>query len=236
MATRNEIIYSIRNLAYGGITSSEATISTAQIAFWIDVERAKLMKEEFEKNKALSPIWIQDLGCVEVTCADKVECCDFGCGSDEYIYKTVLPIPRPVNINWSGIHNNTLITYVGLATHDHPFEFTAEPIAQWARFKRWTPKKPRAFLRGQHIYITNIRNPSHLEVINIKGVFENPDKVVEFVTCGENCITGENEYPIPTHLLSPLQQLVYDKWLRPAMGTNTDYENNSNPVKPVEPA
>jgi len=129
MATRNEIIYSIRNLAYGGITSSEATISTAQIAFWIDVERAKLMKEEFEKNKALSPIWIQDLGCVEVTCADKVECCDFGCGSDEYIYKTVLPIPRPVNINWSGIHNNTLITYVGLATHDMPFEFTAEPIA-----------------------------------------------------------------------------------------------------------
>lgn len=235
MATLLEVVYGIRNLAYGGMTNMESTISTRQIIYWINVERAKLIKEEFEKNKLMSPVWIQDLGCLKVRCLDKVECCEFECDSDEYIYKTIDKIPTPVGINWSALHSNTLITYVGLATHDSPFEFTAEPIAHWSRFKRYTKLKPRAFYRDGYIYITNIKNPSHLEVINVKGVFMNPEEADTISKCNDVCYEKEFEYPIPSHLLSPLQALVVDKWLRPAISTQTDYINNASDIKSSQP-
>jgi hypothetical protein len=231
MATLLEIVYSIRNMAYGGQSASDSTVSTSQISFWVNTERSKLLKEEFEKNKLMNPRWIQDLGCVPVQCLDKVQCCELNYRSDEFIYRTVNRIPDPTGINWSGLHSNVLLTYVGLATHDQPFEFTAEPIAHWSRYKRFTSNKPRSFYRDGYVYITNIKNPSHLEVINIKGVFEDPEKVAIYNVCNNPDCSEDVEYPIPSHLISPLQQLVYDKWLLPTMRTVTDYINDARENK-----
>lgn len=231
MATVEEVIYSIKNLAYGGLSTQESTISDSQILYWCNVERSFLIKEEFEKNKLLSPGWKQSLGCVQVQCVDKVDCCDLIYGSDQFIYRTVEKVPIPVSINWSALHSNVLLTYVGLVTYDTPFEFTSESISNWSKYNRWTPNKPRSFYRDGYIYITNIKNPSHLEYIGVQGVFENPEQVLEYNKCRDQCTNEQSEYPLASHLGSLLQQLVLDKWLRPLLAGATDYVNNAQDPK-----
>ena len=39
---------------------------------------------------------IQDLGCLEVSCIDKAECCNICINTEEHVYRTLLPIPTPI--------------------------------------------------------------------------------------------------------------------------------------------
>ena len=50
MITLNEIAYNIKNLAYGGVTSLENTISLRQIKHWIHYHRAKLIADNIDKG------------------------------------------------------------------------------------------------------------------------------------------------------------------------------------------
>ena len=50
MITLNEIAYNIKNLAYGGSTSTENNISLRQIKHWIHYHRAKLIADNIDKG------------------------------------------------------------------------------------------------------------------------------------------------------------------------------------------
>ena len=50
MITLNEIAYNIKNLAYGGLTSTENNISLRQIKHWIHYHRAKLIADNIDKG------------------------------------------------------------------------------------------------------------------------------------------------------------------------------------------
>jgi hypothetical protein len=50
MITLNEIAYNIKNLAYGGSTSTENSISLRQIKHWIHYHRAKLIADNINKG------------------------------------------------------------------------------------------------------------------------------------------------------------------------------------------
>lgn len=50
MITVNEIAYNIKNIAYGGSTSTENSISLKQIKHWINYHRAKLIADNIDKG------------------------------------------------------------------------------------------------------------------------------------------------------------------------------------------
>jgi len=50
MITLNEIAYNIKNIAYGGSTSTENSISLRQIKHWIHYHRAKLIADNIDKG------------------------------------------------------------------------------------------------------------------------------------------------------------------------------------------
>ena len=50
MITLNEIAYNIKNLAYGGRSSTESNISISQIKHWVHYHRAKLIAENDDKG------------------------------------------------------------------------------------------------------------------------------------------------------------------------------------------
>tara|TARA_R100001510_G_scaffold29783_1_gene26416 strand:- start:691 stop:1797 length:1107 start_codon:yes stop_codon:yes gene_type:complete len=50
MITLNELAYNIKNIAYGGESSDESSISTNQIKFWIHYHRAKLIADNINKG------------------------------------------------------------------------------------------------------------------------------------------------------------------------------------------
>jgi len=228
MVTLNELIYNIKDIKYGGVSSNDTDLSDDQVAFWIRIVRALLLRQEFERNKMTNPSLVQDLGCVPIECVDRVECCNLGYTSEEYLHRTVNKIPAPLFINWAGLHNPAIFTYIGLVTHDKPFEFTSEAIVNQAKHKKYTASMPRAFYRNERIYITNIKNPSNLELINIKGIFEDPEEAKKFNKCdGELCFTRDQPYPITPYLIDPMQDIILDKYLGMISQTKADKENNA---------
>lgn len=50
MITLNELAYNIKNIAYGGQTTDENTITTKQIKFWIHYHRARLIAENVDRG------------------------------------------------------------------------------------------------------------------------------------------------------------------------------------------
>ena len=60
MATLNEIVYNIRNIAYAGTNNSEQDLSTRQIKFWVHYTRAKLLKQMAANGKQLPYICFQN--------------------------------------------------------------------------------------------------------------------------------------------------------------------------------
>jgi hypothetical protein len=62
MASLNEIAYNIKNMAYGGgSTTGEETIGIRQIKFWIHYYRAQLIREEAIKGKGIHHSFFQEL-------------------------------------------------------------------------------------------------------------------------------------------------------------------------------
>jgi hypothetical protein len=62
MATLNEIAYNIKNLAYGGsTTTSEESVGIRQIKFWIHYYRAMLIKEESMGGRGVNTHFFQEI-------------------------------------------------------------------------------------------------------------------------------------------------------------------------------
>ncbi len=62
MASLNEIAYNIKNMAYGGgSTTGEETIGIRQIKFWVHYYRAQLIREESRKGKGIHHAFYQEL-------------------------------------------------------------------------------------------------------------------------------------------------------------------------------
>jgi len=57
MVTLNELVYNIKNLAYGGKTGVESTMSDSQIKFWIHYHRAKIINELVQKNQNIDDFY-----------------------------------------------------------------------------------------------------------------------------------------------------------------------------------
>lgn len=53
MATLNELTYNIKNIAYGGSTNTEQTVSNNQIKFWIHYYRAQILGEMLAAGQGL---------------------------------------------------------------------------------------------------------------------------------------------------------------------------------------
>ena len=62
MASLNEIAYNIKNMAYGGSsTTGEETIGIRQIKFWVHYYRAQLIREEARRGKGIHHTFYQEL-------------------------------------------------------------------------------------------------------------------------------------------------------------------------------
>lgn len=230
-----EIIDDISNLIYAGLPTQNAVLSDMQVLHWINVERAYLIKKNSEQNRVdIDPVLVQDLGCVEVQCVDTVECCNLCIPTDESILRTVNPVPIPISYDNSSFRDPYLFTYVGLVDYMTPFEFTSPAISRWSKFNKYTSHIVRAFYRKPYIYIINANNIYDLEVISIRGVFQNPYEAGQVTTC-TSCKSLEDEYPIPTYLISPLKEIILKKYAPFIMNLRLDTSNDAKDLtSPLE--
>lgn len=218
----SEIIWNIKNLYNGGIQSDDVNLSDEQLAHIINYYRAKLIKQEQEKSKAVKDLFIQNLGKLDVSKFDKNECCII----ENCVLRTKLKIPKPLE---SSIGLN--LSFVGLL-NGKPFQRYNANSAYWKQNNKYTNKSPGYYYQNGYIYLINTPNIM-LSYINIQGIFEDPKVAEDFRTCdcsqnNEKCSdTGfDFEYPIPAHLEDTLFKMIMDAELRVPIN-QTDTTNNS---------
>lgn len=223
MAKLNEIIFNIKNLKAGGVQNRDIELSDRQYAFIIGYYRALLLRREIEQGRKAKGNWIQNLGQVTFLKADRNECCTI----EDCIVRTESQIPSPIEI-----YEGDLITYVGTTDGANPFQKTTYNRAVWDKYAKYTGKLPKYYIQNNYIYILN--PPSSIfEIGNIQGIFSDPVKVQEFITCGcdnADCFDSLNfdfEYPLPEYLLDSLYKMMIDAEIKFSTMIPADTLNNS---------
>lgn len=221
MATINQIIYNIKNISKGGLSSDDNPISDRLIKHWISVERSALLKAFLDKEKASIQSAEQSLGCVYLVCVDRSECDSIGIYSKEYISRTENKIPIPLDTEKMG----QMITRVS-TIYGEPIEFTSETISVYSKYKKYGSKLRRAFIRNEYLYIENSKE---LELVKIDGIFQDPQLVNNFMNCdGTVCYSDDDNYPIPESMISNLVEIVIKKYLNISLTTQQDKTNDAN--------
>jgi hypothetical protein len=210
MALLSEIIFNIKNLRKNGRVSDDDSISDRQWAFIINYYRAKLVKQEQQKKKAISGNIVQNLGKVTLIKADKNECCEIG----DCILRIENPLPTAIDTD-----AQPLITYVGLLNGSRSFQRTTYERAIWDAHAKYTGKEPKWYQQGNYIYIVNPPT-KNLKYINVQGVFEDPTKAITYRTCdceenGETCFEGfDYEYPLAVDKIDTVIKMIAEAELR----------------------
>jgi hypothetical protein len=219
----SELIYNIKNLLSGGKQSDDQFISDRQLAFIINYYRAKLFKEDEQKGRFNKELYIQNLGKVTLIKADKNECT---CEIDSCILRTEFKIPIPLETK-GGIN----ITFVGLL-NGKPFTKTYHNVLPWKRASKYTGKLPKYYYQNGYIYIIDPPT-SMMTYINIQGIFEVPEKAINFRTCdcpqnNEDCFSSfDYDYPLPQHHVDTVVKLISQTEIRLLMAIPTSTTNNS---------
>jgi hypothetical protein len=219
MATERELIYDIRSIIAPKITDDD-NLSELQIRFWIKSSRAVLIRRDYEKGRAINPDIIQSLGCVEVVQVDSSEC---GLSTGCVVLRTKCQIPNTIEGSFTN-----MITRVGPASTMLK-SYPIKPYSRlpWLNKDKFTKNITKAALHNGYIYLVSSKQ---LEgIINIQGVFENPEEVSNFTTCeGEACYSLDNKYPLGAHLIDALKQMVVELAMSRYNIPNDEVHDNSD--------
>lgn len=220
----SEIIYNIKNLISGGIQSDDFNLSNEQLSFIVGYYRAKLVKQDQDKGRFNKSLYVQNLGAVPLTTADKNECCEGEC-----ILRTVLKIPSPLE-TYKGLN----ITFVG-TLNGMPFDKQEHNSIIWNKAAKYTGKESKWYYQNGYIYLVN--PPTMLlDTINIQGIFEDPTLAEKFRVCdcpdtNQDCSsvfpTMDYEYPLPLHHVDTIVKLVAETELRILTSLPNDLSNDS---------
>lgn len=217
--TLENIVTDLVKIIRGSSVSQSETISRRQLEEWINEYRAILLKQDLDKGKRPNPDYIQELPGLELEVVDKSTGSDLL--STTYFMRTVKEIPKTIDLNFkSGI------MYVGTIDGEE-ITFVAEGRSLWQRFKRFTSRTPLAFLRNRKIHINSV---TPLQYINVRGVFQVPTEVGNFINLDAAVTTlgYRDAYPIPSNMIPVLKEMILSKELGVMSQTPSDNKNDGN--------
>jgi len=213
------IVRDLIRIIRGSIETQSETISDRQIEYWVHQYRALLLKQDIDKSKVPNPDYIQEIKGLHLTQIDITEISGIPIG--KYILKSDLQLPKTIDCNFkSGF------TYIGTAA-GREIQYIPQSRANWQQYKTYTNNEPTVYLKNRYLYVIN---GDILEYIDVRGIFEIPTEVSQFV----NPITGTpiydvntDKYPIPTSILPILKEMILKKELGIMTNSVSDVSNDS---------
>lgn len=211
MATLLEHVYAVKNLISKGVGSNDERYTERLVTYLLNSTRARLIKDKLNKYGVVSPFSYQTI-CVpmELTTYHDCDCIpkDLGCK----ILKSTCTIPRDVISKWG----SSLVVKKPSGEVINMTTITQNDLAQYSESNN--PPKIGAFIEDGHIIVLN---NTKLEVILLTAIWEDPNKVKNFCTCGPHGITTTpcydpiyDEYPIDADLVAPMTEMVIDQLLK----------------------
>jgi len=98
---------------------------------------------------------------------------------------------------------------------------------RWLSYDKYTKDKMKSYMLGDYLYIYNAKG---IDMINVRGVFENPEDVAVFnKECFDNgpCFDADTtNYPIPMDMLNMINKGILEGELALLSGTFSDTEND----------
>ena len=194
--TLDEIAYNILNLVRGGRSSTGDHISISQIKFNIKYYRAMLIRRDYARNGNITRHLEQDLKCIKLKKVDASKCCSLPVNCD--VYKCEVGIPKTVRLNFKDA-----ITHVSDVTGLETIPIV-DPIAvQWLPYDKYVKNAKRAYMIEDHLYIYNANG---LEFVNLRGIFEDPEKLSEYDCDDSMCYDPNEDFPIPMDMVQAITQ------------------------------
>jgi len=216
--TLNEIAYNLLNLMRAGRTHNDENISIAQIKFNIKHYRAMFIRRDFMRNGLITRHLEQDLGCLELEKVDASVCRDCGFIVDCPVWKTKKKIPRTVRFNF-----RDAITHVGDITGLGRIPLIEPYEVQWLPYDKYTANRPKAYMIEDYLYVYN---PNAMELVNVRGVFEDPEELAGLKSCDPVCYDADSPFPIPADMVGQISAGLINGELKLLVTTLVDDEND----------
>lgn len=195
--TLDQYAYNIRNIARAGQgNSDDDRLNISQIKFWINGYRASGIFQITDYGKEIDPQLLQDLGVVPL---EEVDAADSKCPNVEWGC-TIRKVTIPKLVDFPNLR---ALDYVGKIDKQSEFVVNYPNVASYKRDTRFGKLSSRAYLIGDTLYFIMSKNDECLEYVNIRGVFEQPEKVIGYATegCEPRCFDSSvDEYPMPARL------------------------------------
>ena len=217
--TLNEIAYNILNTYRGGRLNHNDHVSLDQVKFTIKYYRAVLIRRDMGRNGFVSNNVEQDLTCLELEKIDASKCCNLI--TDCTVYRTKFKLPKFVRLNF-----NDAITYAGDATGVNSYQIVEPHMVQFLPYDKYTQNRKKVYLIDNYLYLYNGHGDS---VINIRGIFEDPESLATFTGCGDiQCYDADSEFRLPMDMVQTITQGIMNSEMRILTGTVTDSANDAS--------
>jgi hypothetical protein len=217
--TLDNIITDLLNIIRGSKVTQSETITRRQIEEWINQYRALLIKQDMDKGKMPNPDYIQEIPGLLLEVVDRTE--EVLLKSDTHFLRTVLTVPKTIDLNFK-----PGFTYIG-TVDGRELQLVPEARARWQQFKRFTPRESLVFLRNKRLYINTV---SPMSAITVRGIFEIPTEVGNFVNPNSDTVTMgySDAYPIPANMVPVLKEMILSKELGIMSQAPSDNKNDGN--------
>jgi hypothetical protein len=223
MATLNQIVYDIKNIAYSGLIPDDAKISDRQIAFWVNTTRAKFLKQRATKGTI-------DSSYKQVIPNVIMEKIKTGPLSTDTELRSTQKIPVPIFEN--GVELLTSVTSSGykmdLYSDDQPISFsrtTREASKHIRKGSIYSGNEPRWYYYDGYLYLME---KHYVNKVILEGIFEDPTEASMFLTTGGTlAFDWDSKYPIPEVLISDIVNTIIKEKIVPLRQLGpADNENN----------
>ena len=216
--TLNEIAYNILNAYRGGRLNHNEHISIEQVKFTVKYYRAMFIRRDMSRNGFVSNNVEQDIKCLDLEVIDASKCCNLETNCT--VYRTKVILPKFVRLNF-----NDAITYAGDATGLGSYQIVEPHAIKWIPYDKYTKDRKKVYILDKYLYLYNGDGD---EKINIRGIFEDPEKLGKFLNCdGVACYDDNSEYPLPMDMLQMITSGILNGEMRVLAGTSSDTTNDA---------
>lgn len=201
--TLNEITYSILGQVRPVLTM-DSNLTPLHVKNDIIAERANMIKSHLENGKLVDEVFIQDLGCIPLEVVDAAECCDIT--TDCTVIRTAVELPQEIRFTRVGPIDKTSKRFTMI-----PYE-----SVNYNGNGKFNKNLIFAFHLNNRIYLkSNDSNIGLLEYINVRGVFEDPRLIKDFLCAdGKPCYSDDESFPMPKWMEVHIRERLITSYLR----------------------
>lgn len=117
-------------------------------------------------------------------------------GSDCILMRTEMKIPRTVRANFK-----ELITFVGAVDGLERIPLIDSNRIKYIGYDKYTKDVKKAFFIEDYLYVYNA---NEMELINVRGVFEDPEVLKYFDCDGSECYDDDSLFPMPADMIDAI--------------------------------